>query len=546
MISSAMKAILIFLSASVLAVVTARPDNAVSFTFGTWNIAHYSCGKTYPSNISTADLPKCISKYADFLDLADVSVLGVCEDSWFCDAAGSVTAREKIFPRYSGAANERNRPFDYNSIYWTNAVCVASGRRMFKKATEPRFYRWARLIVSGHEVMVVEAHLDWNITLPGYEDARVRQIQELIDDFKNERCVVIGGDFNTSRMLPDGKTEIDVPEDYEAFRAAGYVGAHWGTIKTWPAAKPFLTIDNIFAKGLSISEVRTLSDDALSDHALMRCRLTFDDGGKSVAVAKPSYETLIAHRGESNDAPENTLPAYRMAVERGFGFECDVYLSSDGEVFTFHDRDLSRTTGGLCTNICSESSWADVISKLDVGNWGKWKGSRFSPTRPALLSDVLLLARNGRYIYVEVKPGPEIVPHLKRVFDGQANATPANTLFISFDRRSCKALKEMMPEYKVLWLTSSVREESPYPPITLSEVLAALDETGADGVDCHFDPNVITSDFVKAVRDRGYEFHVWTVNSTEQMLLAFARGAQTVTTDVAKRQLDCYRFFMGR
>ena len=171
---------------------------------------------------------------------------------------------------------------------WTNAVCVASGRRMFKKATEPRFYRWARLIVSGREVMVVEAHLDWNITLPGYEDARVRQIQELIDDFKSERCVVIGGDFNTSRMLPDGKTEIDVPEDYAAFRAAGYAGAHWGTIKTWPAAKPFLTIDNIFAKGLRISEVRTLSDDTLSDHALMRCRLTFDDGGRSVAVAKPS------------------------------------------------------------------------------------------------------------------------------------------------------------------------------------------------------------------------------------------------------------------
>ena len=55
-------------------------------------------------------------------------------------------------------------------------------------------------------------------------------------------------------------------------------------------------------------------------------------------VGRPGYGTLIAHRGESVDAPENTLPAYRTAVERGFGFECDIYLSKDGRVFTFHDK----------------------------------------------------------------------------------------------------------------------------------------------------------------------------------------------------------------
>ena len=47
---------------------------------------------------------------------------------------------------------------------------------MFSKATEPRFYRWARLRICGREVVVVEAHLDWNVTLPGYEDARKLQV----------------------------------------------------------------------------------------------------------------------------------------------------------------------------------------------------------------------------------------------------------------------------------------------------------------------------------------------------------------------------------
>ncbi|MBQ3748744.1 MAG: hypothetical protein II863_15175, partial [Kiritimatiellae bacterium] len=59
---------------------------------------------------------------------------------------------------------------------------------------------------------------------------------------------------------------------------------------------------------------------------------------ESAEAAEPAFDTLIAHRGESVDAPENTLPAYKTAVERGFGFECDIYLSKDGRVFTFHDR----------------------------------------------------------------------------------------------------------------------------------------------------------------------------------------------------------------
>ena len=68
-----------------------------------------------------------------------------------------------------------------------------------------------------------------------------------------------------------------------------------------------------------------------------------------LGAAQPDYATFICHRGESHDAPENTLPAYKTAVDRGFGFECDIYLSADKRVFTFHDSNLKRTTAGACT-----------------------------------------------------------------------------------------------------------------------------------------------------------------------------------------------------
>ena len=260
-------------------------------------------------------------------------------------------------------------------------------------------------------------------------------------------------------------------------------------------------------------------------------------------AASPGYETLIAHRGESADAPENTLPAYKMAVERGFGFECDVYLSKDGRVFTFHDKDLTRTTAGANTNKCADVTW-DEISRLDVGGWGKWKGSKYSPTRPALLEEVLELARNGRWIYVEVKPGPEIVPAIKRVFPSQSHATADNTLFISFNAETCKALKTMMPEYKVFWITSSKRkiDDGTWQPVTAEYIVATLKQCGADGVDCHFDKRIATAGLIKAVKSAGYEFHVWTVDDYGDMLEAFSRGVDTVTTNCARKQLDSFEF----
>jgi len=255
------------------------------------------------------------------------------------------------------------------------------------------------------------------------------------------------------------------------------------------------------------------------------------------AAAVPGYDTLISHRGESVDAPENTLPAYKTAVSRGFGFECDIYLSKDGRVFTFHDRDLKRTTGGANTKRCADAVWTGELESVDVGSWGKWKGSKFAGTRPALLEEVLALARDGRWIYVEVKTGPEIVPFVKAVFEKQTNATPKNALFITFNEATCKALKAAMPNYKVHWLVSPAKGT----PFATSEgVVAKLKELGVDGVDCHYKRDIVTAEYVKAVKDAGYEFHVWTVDKLADTVEAFRRGVQTVTTNCAKKQLDEY------
>ena len=98
-----------------------------------------------------------------------------------------------------------------------------------------------------------------------------------------------------------------------------------------------------------------------------------------------------------------------------------------------------------------------------------------------------------------------------------------------------------MPEYKVYWLTGCRNGRGKdAPPVDPVAIVDKLREIGADGVDCQFGPDVVTADFIRTVRDAGYEFHVWTIDSLPLAMEAFGRGAQTVTTNCAKKLLDEY------
>ena len=277
------------------------------------------------------------------------------------------------------------------------------------------------------------------------------------------------------------------------------------------------------------------------------CCATSKCGASGRGPARPALDTLISHRGESVDAPENTLPAYETAVSRGFGFECDIYLSADRRVFTFHDRTLTRTSNGANTNKCTDAKWSD-ISRLDVGNWGKFKGSKFAGTRPALLEEVLELTRDGRWLYVDVKcADTSIVPYVKEVLSKQNRANPGNTLFLCGSPVCGKEFKRLMPEYKVLSCLNCCKGwKKGAPPVPVEEIIAVTKGMGADGVDLRYIPEVTTPEYMKAIKDAGLELHVWTVDDMPDAVEAFRRGAQTVTTNCAKKILDEYNASVGK
>ena len=108
---------------------------------------------------------------------------------------------------------------------------------------------------------------------------------------------------------------------------------------------------------------------------------------------------IIAHRGFSEEAPENSLAAFHKAIEAEADMiELDVRLSSDGEFVVFHDKKLNRTSNGRGT---LKKLAANELTELDNGSWFSRKYSR---ERIPLLKDILPLTKHGIAINIEIKP----------------------------------------------------------------------------------------------------------------------------------------------
>src|SRR5215471_2935140 len=106
---------------------------------------------------------------------------------------------------------------------------------------------------------------------------------------------------------------------------------------------------------------------------------------------------ILGHRGASSDAPENTLAAFRLALEQGAdGVELDARLCRSGEVVVFHDERLERLTGA--TGRVADASWAD-LARLEV----RAGPAGAAPGRIPLLSEVLAALPRTAFVNVELK-----------------------------------------------------------------------------------------------------------------------------------------------
>jgi len=243
---------------------------------------------------------------------------------------------------------------------------------------------------------------------------------------------------------------------------------------------------------------------------------------------------IIAHRGASHDAPENTIAAFNLAWQQNAdGIEGDFHLTKDMEIVCIHDATTKRTAGQ--TLMVAEATLAE-LRRLDAGSWkgDQWRGARI-PT----IDEVLATVPEGKKVFIELKCGPEILPTLEKAL-AKSRLPAGQTVIISFDTRVIAETKRQIPQLKALWLTSfkTDKDTGAVNP-SAKEILATLEQIGADGVDCNAHA-ILDQQFIQTLRAAHKEVHLWTVDDVATAKRVFQSGVASLTSNRAgwlKQQL---------
>ena len=233
---------------------------------------------------------------------------------------------------------------------------------------------------------------------------------------------------------------------------------------------------------------------------------------------------VIAHRGASAYAPENTLAAFDRALELGFPhLELDTHLSADGHVVVIHDDTLERTTSGR--GRVAEHTLAQLRA-LDAGAW--FGGREFQGQRVPALEEVLGRYRGRAHLHVELKGRQPDLPRAVLALVDAHNARGAVTL-TSFHRELVAEARRLAPDVPVGWLVPQLTEE-------------VIEEARALGL-AYLCPRAATvaAEQVARAHRRGVLVRPWGVRSPDDVRHAVRAGAVGLTADwpdVAQRIVE--------
>ncbi|MBK9385229.1 MAG: HEAT repeat domain-containing protein [Planctomycetes bacterium] len=252
-----------------------------------------------------------------------------------------------------------------------------------------------------------------------------------------------------------------------------------------------------------------------------------------MAVRSLPRPLVVAHRGASKQAPENTRAANELAWKLGaHGLETDVRLTKDQRIVCLHDESLKRTTG------VDRPVHALSYEELGALDAGAWKDSAYAGERIPLLEEVLAATPRGKAFFLEVKAGEEIVPHLKKVLD--ASDRRDQVTLIGFDFEVLRQLRASLPDVPILWLVGAPRDArtKSYGPIDPQCARRAA-EAGFQGL--NVDRRGVDAKLVAAAKAAGQELFVWTVNDPAEAQRLRDLGVTAFTTDVPDLLLPALR-----
>jgi len=226
---------------------------------------------------------------------------------------------------------------------------------------------------------------------------------------------------------------------------------------------------------------------------------------------------ICGHRGASGYAPENTLAAFRLAMELGADMcELDVQQTRDDHFAVIHDTTLGRTTDG------SGPVWKKTLAELQSFDAGGWFGRSFAGESIPSLEEVIHLARGKMRLHIELKVhGHERKIEELLVATLRRENFAKECIVSSFDHRRIDHLKSLAPEIAAGYIFSTHQFKD------------QLFSGAANVLSAHF--SLITDDFVKRARSGGKEVHTWTANETKDMRRLLGAGVDAIITNFPDR-----------
>ncbi len=233
---------------------------------------------------------------------------------------------------------------------------------------------------------------------------------------------------------------------------------------------------------------------------------------------------IVAHRGASREAPENTIPAFKLAWKQGTdAIEGDFRLTKDGNIVCIHDGNTENVSN---TNLVIRESTLAELRKLDVG---VRHNKKFKGTTIPTIAEVFSTIPEQKTIYIEIKCGAEIIPALLEEIK-KSGLNRDQIVVICFNKRIIQEFKMKAPEFKASWLSGFEKDESGKIFPSLETVLTTLKEIKADGFSSTKD--IIDEAFVESITEEGYEYHVWTIDDAKTAKRFKKWGAKSITTNV--------------
>jgi glycerophosphoryl diester phosphodiesterase len=235
---------------------------------------------------------------------------------------------------------------------------------------------------------------------------------------------------------------------------------------------------------------------------------------KSISGTLNPMPAIIAHRGASSIAPENTLSSALLAWQlKADAVEVDIFLSKDNRIMGIHDANTLRTSG---EDYIVKDTHSSVLRGLEVGSF---KDEKYRGEKIPFLEEIIETIPPGKELVIEIKCGSEVIHFLKDIITKYGPGKRFS--FICFDLETIIDIKRQFPDYRCYWLCGNKK--------MLNQKIGEVARAGLEGVSLKH--SIIDKEVMDMAGELELEVFTYTVNDAAEALRLIKLGVKGITTD---------------